>query len=176
MVDKQIVKHLKIRFDECRRKYQDGAQTRCYQTYEDWQNTREDFLVKCKWNYSLLQSYERYLLCTKYNMLAESLKTNLHSAMNTTQLNTADITTYRYRWHTKQGTYKIYSIHSNIHTGTLIHTIHIKHKGILLQHSLEKAQIQYMYIITGIFYCCEFLWIHRQTNCVKFFCVYFLWI
>lgn len=46
MVDKQIVKHLKIRFDECRRKYQDGAQTRCYQTYEDWQNTREDFLVK----------------------------------------------------------------------------------------------------------------------------------
>lgn len=48
MVDKQIVKHLKIRFDECRRKYQDGAQTRCYQTYEDWQNTREDFLVKCK--------------------------------------------------------------------------------------------------------------------------------
>lgn len=46
MIDKQIVKHLKIRFDECRRKYVDGAQTRCYQTYEDWNNTRQDFLVK----------------------------------------------------------------------------------------------------------------------------------
>lgn len=44
-----------------------------------WSNVSE--IIRCCY----IVSYDRYPLCTKYNMLAESLKTNLHSTMNTTQ-------------------------------------------------------------------------------------------
>ncbi|XP_062599390.1 NADH dehydrogenase [ubiquinone] 1 beta subcomplex subunit 10-like [Saccostrea cucullata] len=45
-VDKQIVRHLKFRFDSCRRTHGPGAQTRCYKTYEDWLQAKEDYMIK----------------------------------------------------------------------------------------------------------------------------------
>ncbi|XP_056018700.1 NADH dehydrogenase [ubiquinone] 1 beta subcomplex subunit 10-like isoform X2 [Ostrea edulis] len=45
-VDKHIVRHLKFRFDDCRRTYGAAAQTRCYQTYEEWLLGKENYMIK----------------------------------------------------------------------------------------------------------------------------------